>query len=180
MGLPNCLRSCGIFRGEFPGAAGDTDHLRADADAAFVERFDGDFVAFAGLAKNVFFGHAAVFKNQFAGGRRANAELVFFFADGEAGEILFDQKCSDAFVSGRGIESGEEHEESGFFAVRDPELAAVENIVLPFKLGAWSAARKRRSPNRPRSAHRRRLCRRPSSEDSAFSAPRCPSAEAHC
>ena len=57
-----------VFGGELPGAARDADHLRADADAAFVQSFDRDLVAFAGLAEHVFFGHAAIFENQFAGG----------------------------------------------------------------------------------------------------------------
>ena len=38
-----------------PRAFGEAQHLRADADAAFIERFDGDLVALAALAKQVFF-----------------------------------------------------------------------------------------------------------------------------
>ena len=74
------------------------------------KRLNRDLVALAGLAQHVLFGHAAVFENQFAGGRGADAELVFLLADGESGEIFLDQKCGDAFVSGAGIERGEEHE----------------------------------------------------------------------
>jgi len=40
-----------------PGAYGETQHLRADADAAFVQRFDGDLVALAALAEQVFLGN---------------------------------------------------------------------------------------------------------------------------
>ena len=117
MRFAELLALTAYFAGEFPSAAGQADHLRADADAAFVQRFDGDLVALAGLAQHVFFGHAAVFENQFAGGRGADAELVFFLANGKSGKIFFDQKCGDAFVSGGGIDGGEEHKQPASLAL---------------------------------------------------------------
>ena len=59
--------------------------LRGDADAAFVEGFDGDLVAFADLAEDIGGGDAAVVEEKLAGGGGADAELVFLLADGEAG-----------------------------------------------------------------------------------------------
>ncbi len=111
-------------------AAGQADHLRADGDAAFVQSFDGDFIAFAEFAENVFAGDAAVVENQFAGGRGAEAELVFLLADLEAGEIALDEEGGDAAVSGGGIGIGEHEEEAGFGGVGDPELAAVEQEMI--------------------------------------------------
>ena len=124
-----------VLAGEFPRSARYSDHLRADSDAAFVECFDRDLVSLAHFAQDVFFGHAAIFQNQFAGRRGANAELVFLFADGETGKIFFDQKRGDAFVSLRGIDRRKQNEESGFLAIRDPEFPAVENEVAAFQVG---------------------------------------------
>ena len=64
--------------------------MRADADASFVEGFDGDFVAFADFAEDVFFRDFAAVENQFGRRTGANAELVFFFADREALERQLD------------------------------------------------------------------------------------------
>src|SRR6266852_1770511 len=56
-----------VLRGKFPRAAGEANHLGANADAAFVQGFDGDLVTLARLAKYVVFRDAAVFEYQFAG-----------------------------------------------------------------------------------------------------------------
>ena len=65
-------------------ALGEADHLRADADAPFVERFDRDLVALADLAEHLRLRHDAVFEQQLAGAAGANAELVLLLADGES------------------------------------------------------------------------------------------------
>ena len=83
-------------------------HLRADADAAFVQCLDRDLVALADFADHVGFGNAAIVQDQLAGGRRADAELVFLLADLEAREIAFDQERGDAFIAGVGIHVGEQ------------------------------------------------------------------------
>ena len=136
-GFAELLALLRVLAGVFPGAAGQPDHLRADADAAFVQRLDGDLVSLADFAQHILLRHAAVFENQLAGGRGADAQLVFLLADGESGEIFLDHEGGDAFVSGRGIDGGEEDEDAGFLAVGDPELAAVENVVaaLEFRAG---------------------------------------------
>ena len=83
------------------------------------------------------FGNAAVFEDQFAGARCADAEFVFFLTDGETGKILFDDEGGNALVPSGGINGGEQNEDAGFLAVRDPELASVEDVVaaLEFCLG---------------------------------------------
>ena len=134
--MPNCLRSCAYFAACSRRRGARPSHLRADADAAFVQRLDGDLVALADFAEHVRFRHAAVFENQLAGGRRADAELVFLLADGEAGEVALDEERGDAVVAGLGIDGGEDDEESGFVAVGDPQLAAVEDVVAAFGVGA--------------------------------------------
>ena len=46
----------GVRSGMIEGAPRQPHHLGPNADAAFVERLDGDFVALAGLAQNIGFG----------------------------------------------------------------------------------------------------------------------------
>ena len=89
----------GIGDGVIQRALRQSGHLRADADAALIQRLDGDLVAFAHFADDVGFGNAAIVQNQLAGGGGADAQLVLFLADGEAREIALDQKRRDAFVA---------------------------------------------------------------------------------
>jgi hypothetical protein len=79
------------------------DHLRADADAPFVQRLDGDLVALADLAEHVGARHAAILEQQLARAAGADAELVFLLADGEAGKAALDEKRGDAAIAGVGI-----------------------------------------------------------------------------
>ena len=61
--------------------------------------------------------------------------LSSFLPTVNPGKFFFDNERGDALVSRRGIDRGEENEESGFFAVGDPELAAIENVVAAFEFG---------------------------------------------
>ena len=67
-GLAELLALFGVGDGVIERALGETDHLRADGDAALVERFDGDLVALADFAEDVRGGDAAIVENQLAGG----------------------------------------------------------------------------------------------------------------
>jgi len=89
-GLAELAALAGVGDGVLQGAMSETNELGADGDAAAVEGFNGYFVAFAGFAEDVRGGDAAVVEDDFTGGRTANAELVFFAADGEAGSGAFD------------------------------------------------------------------------------------------
>ena len=131
MDFPNCLRSSAYLQANSHAPAGQANHLSANADAALIQGFDRDLVALAGLAQHVFLGHAAIFQNQLARGRRPDAQLVFLLPDGESREILFNQECGNPLVAGRGIKRGEENKESSFLAVGDPELAAVQDVLEP-------------------------------------------------
>ena len=119
-----------------PCALGQAEHLRADTDAAFVQRFDGDLVALAGLAENSLARQLAVVEEELAGGGGADAELVFLAADGEAGRALFDEEGGDAAVALCGIEGGKNNEETGFARIGDPELAAIEAVAGAGEFGA--------------------------------------------
>src|ERR1019366_2495922 len=99
-GATELLALLRVLDGEFPCATRQSEHLRADTDAAFIQRLDGDLVALADFAQHVVLGHAAIFHNQLAGAGSPDAEFVFLLADGESGKILLDDESSDAFVSG--------------------------------------------------------------------------------
>ena len=58
--LPNCLRSLTYAVAAASAPLRDADHLRADADAALVQRLDRDLVALADRAEHVLVGHLAV------------------------------------------------------------------------------------------------------------------------
>ena len=137
MGLPNWRRSCAYLAAWVQAPVARPRQLRGDADAAFVEGFDGDLVAFADLAEDVGGGDAAVVEEELAGGGGADAELVFFLADGETGGVALDEEGRDAFVAGGGVDGGEDDEEAGFGGVGDPELAAVEEVVAAGRGARW-------------------------------------------
>ena len=111
-------------------ALGEAEHLRADADAAFVQRFDRDFVALADLAEDLRLRHDAVLEDQLAGAAGADAELVFFLADRESRRAAIDDERGDAAVAGVGIDVREHDEHVGFVAVGDPQLAAVDGEAV--------------------------------------------------
>ncbi len=72
----------------------------AELVAADVEDVEGDVMAFADLAEEVGGGDLAVGEDQRAGGAAADAELVLFLADGEAGGAAFDEERGEAFFAG--------------------------------------------------------------------------------
>ena len=101
--MPNCFRSFVYAIGVVERAAGEPDHLRADADASFVQRLDRDLVALADLAEDVRRGHAAVLEDELARAARADAELVLLLADRESGDPALDEERGDAAVARRRV-----------------------------------------------------------------------------
>ena len=85
-------------------------------------------MALADLAEQVVGGDFAVGQDQRAGGGAADAELVLFLADGEAGRAALDQEGGEILASRRS-DLGEDGEEVGEAAVGDPHLLAVEDVV---------------------------------------------------
>jgi hypothetical protein len=128
--FPELLPLFRVVQCGFERAARDSDHLRADTDASFVQSFDGDFIAFAEFSEHVLLRHFAIFENQFRGRRGANAELVFLLADSKSFEAFLDDEGRDAAITGFGICVSEQHEDFGFLAVRNPEFAAVDNKMI--------------------------------------------------
>ena len=119
----------------FERAARHAHHLRANADAPFIERLDRHLVALAHFAQHVGLGNAAIFQNQFARGRGADAELVLFLPHGESGRLCLHQKRGDAFVAQLAVDGGEHDEQAGFLGVGDPKFAAIQNKMVAVFFG---------------------------------------------
>ncbi len=83
-------------------------------------------MAFADVAQQVFRGHLAIVQDDGARRRAANAQLVLFAADGEAGKVPFHQECGELFAADLG-KHGEQVSEAG---VGNPHLFAVQDVVL--------------------------------------------------
>src|SRR2546425_6044560 len=116
-----------VLEGRIEGAAGHTDHLRADADAAGIEGLNGYLVADADVTDEIRGRHLAMIENQFGRRGRADAKLVLSLADAESLESALDREGRNPLVPLRAVRVREDHVEAGLGAVRDPQLAAVEN-----------------------------------------------------
>ena len=125
-----------VLRRRFPCSLRQTEHLRSNTDAAFVQGLDRNFVAFPDFAKHVSLRHTHVFHQQFARARSTDAELVLFLTDGESGKFLFDDEGGNAAITGRGIHVGEKNKDAGLFAVSDPKLSAVDDVFGAAQFGA--------------------------------------------
>ena len=135
----------GVANGVIQRALRQADHLRADADAPFVERLDGDLVALAELTEYGGARHLTILEDQLAGAARPYPELVLFLADREAGRPTLDDERRDAAIAGLGIHRGEDDEEVGFVAVGDPELAPRDRESVT-AFGGPSGQRERVAP----------------------------------
>ena len=74
--------------------------------------------------------HAAVVEQQLACAAGADAELVFFSSDLEAGEARLHQEGGDAPVARLRVGVGEQKKQPGLAGVADPQLPATEQEVV--------------------------------------------------
>src|SRR5207247_298468 len=116
-----------VVRRRAQRAGGNTDHLRADADASLVERVDRDLVALTDGTEHVVGRDLDVVENELGRARRANAELVLLLPDAESLEPALDDECRDALVARCRIRVREDDVDLRFGAVGDPHLAPGEN-----------------------------------------------------
>ena len=124
-----------VFGGGFKGALGDADGLGGDADAAAVERGESDFVAFTFVADAIGGGDFAIGEDQFAAGRGANAEFLFFLADLEAGRAFFHDQRGDPFFALFRMRVDVDDGGIGGAAVGNPGFSAVEDVFVAAKDG---------------------------------------------
>src|SRR5579862_2672548 len=90
--LPAILR---VLNRVVERALGESHHLRADADAPFVQRLDRDLVAFADLAEDARPRDGALLEDQLAGAAGADAQLVFLLADRKPRRAALHEKRGD-------------------------------------------------------------------------------------
>src|SRR3954469_4471684 len=132
--LAELLALLRVLGGVLPCPTRHTQHLRANADAAFVQSFNRDLVALADFAQHVILRNPAVFQNQFARGRSANPEFVFLLSNCETGEFFLNNKSRNSLVSRRWINGCKQHKDSSLFCIGDPKLAAVQNVIASLQL----------------------------------------------
>src|SRR5262249_41591817 len=134
----------------------ESEHLRADADAPFVQCLDRDLVALADFAEDVAARDAALLEDQLARAAGANPELVLLLADAEAVEAALDEERGDAAVARLGIGVGKDDEKAGLVAVGDPELAAGQGEPV-ITAGTFRRARRHRERVASRTGLRQRV-----------------------
>ena len=151
--LAEGLALLGVGDGMLQRSARAADAACAQLEAADVQNVEGDDVSFADLAEHVLHRHLAVVQDERRGGRAADAHLLFFGADGEAGEVLLDQEGGELLA----VDLGEDGEQVGEVGVGDPHLLAVQDVVLAVgrqhgagaavhRVGAAGALRQRVAP----------------------------------
>ena len=123
-------------------------------EAAHVQDVEGDDVSLADVAEHVLDRHLAVVEDERRGGRAADAHLLLFGADGEAGEVFLDQERGELLA----VNLGEDGEQVGEVGVGDPHLLAVQDVVLAVgrQHGAGAAVHARPSRWCSPTARRRR------------------------
>src|SRR6185436_7931453 len=99
-GVPELLSFLRIGRRVIERPLGKPEHLRTNANPAFIQRLDGDLVALADFAEDTVYRHCAVLEDQLTGAAGADAELVFLLANREAGRTAVDQERRDPAIAG--------------------------------------------------------------------------------
>ena len=120
--LAELLASGRVLRRVADRAAAAAGAHRAQAEAAVVERVERHLVAAADLAEHVPGRHAHVLQQDRRGGRAVQPHLVLFLARAEAAERALDDERGELLA----VDLGEDDEDVGEAAVRDPHLLARE------------------------------------------------------
>mmetsp|Transcript_46614 Transcript_46614/g.120705 ORF Transcript_46614/g.120705 Transcript_46614/m.120705 type:complete len:468 (+) Transcript_46614:128-1531(+) len=135
-GLAELLSRAHVGERVVKGSQCKANHLRGNADAAFVEQGDGHLVALPHLTQHSAVRHAAALEVELACGGGANAELVLLFANLQTRVVLLHNERCDALVPLLPVRVRKDHEDSGLQGVGDPALAAVEHPVAAVTHGS--------------------------------------------
>src|SRR5436305_8718238 len=65
-----------------------------------------------------------------------NAKIIFHLAPRESGEFLLDNERRNTAVTRRRIGIRKENEDSGLFAIGDPQLASIDDVFVATQFGA--------------------------------------------
>ena len=116
----------GVAGGDLERFLRGPDGTGAQFEPAQVQNIERDVRALAGFAEQIPHGHLGVFQNHAAGRGRFDAQLVFFFAERDAGESSLDEKRGGVLP----IHLGKDGEQIRPRRVRDPHLGPVKEVVL--------------------------------------------------
>src|SRR5699024_8981090 len=124
-----------VGHGLVDGALSDAQSLGSDADTAAVQGSHGQLEAAALDAQQAVLGDQAVFHDQLAGGRAADAHLLLGLADLEAGVGALDDEGGDLFglaaaLVQHGAGDGNDDEHIGIAGVGDEDLGAVQQPAV--------------------------------------------------
>ena len=119
-----------VFHRLLESAFGNAESLSGNADTAAVERVHGNLEALALFAEQILLRNDAVLENQLSRGGTADAHLLFLGADAEAREILLHNESGDSARTLGLVGHGKNDVGVSLAAVRDEDLAAVEDIVV--------------------------------------------------
>src|SRR5262250_1527712 len=139
------LRVCGrrVERG-----LADADRHRARHRPRDVERAHRDLESLALLTQALLDRHGAVREVERHGGRAADAHLLLFLADREAGRAPLDEERRDAPGALARIDRGEDGDHVGVIAVRAPLLRSVQDVVIALVHRRGPEARRVRAGSR--------------------------------
>src|SRR5215208_4362004 len=128
--LAEGLSDLGVFRCETEGAFRNADAARCDVDASELETAGRLIEALALLADQVVPGEPVILEHELGRIDALVAELLEPLADAETRPLRGDEEA-DALVArlGLGVGFHQEREARAFYAVRDPGLSAVDDVV---------------------------------------------------
>ena len=134
-GLAKLFPFLEVFDGDVKRTFGDAESLRADADAAAVEGFHGQFKAFARFGDHAVCRYADVGEDHFGNLGGTDAHLIFYLADVEAFHALFDDEGAHALRADRRVGQGVDDSVVSQGAVGIENLRTVEDIVVAVLCG---------------------------------------------
>uniref|UniRef100_A0A182S210 Uncharacterized protein n=1 Tax=Anopheles funestus TaxID=62324 RepID=A0A182S210_ANOFN len=112
-----------------------SNHLRPNTDATFVQESGRILVTLAELAKNVLLRDAHIVQMERARSGRADTELAFPLAYGESFVIAFHDEGRNATISSRRVSVCHDQEHTGQIRVGDPHFRTVQYVVITVLLG---------------------------------------------
>ena len=126
-GATELLAFLGVFDGGIHSALGDAEGLCGNTDTAAVEGHHRNLEALAEFAKEVFLRNFAVLENQLASRGAADTHLLFFLANAETFEALFNDEGGNALRAFRLVGHGHYDINVSVAGIGDEDFGTVEN-----------------------------------------------------
>ncbi len=130
MGGAELVALLGKAGGFVQGALGQAHGQGSGAGPGVVQGLHGDDEAHALFAEQAVFGDAAILEDHLPGDRGPDAHLFLFFAEGDAGIVLFHHEGAGAPGAFVAVGEGDDRVEFGLAGVGDPLLGAVQDVMV--------------------------------------------------